>query len=46
MDEKLITQLQQKLDPDKDMNELVNDASQLVSEMTQMAGIISIMAVM
>lgn len=42
MDEKLITQLQQKLDPDKDMNELVSDASQLVSEMTQMAGIISI----
>lgn len=42
MDEKLIAQLQQKLDPDKDMNELVSDASQLVSEMTQMAGIISI----
>ena len=42
MEEKLICQLQQKLDPDKDMSELVSEASQLVSEMTQMAGIISI----
>lgn len=42
MEEKLICQLQQKLHPDKDMSELVSEASQLVSEMTQMAGIISI----
>lgn len=42
IEEKLILKLQQKLDPDKDMNELVNQASQLVSEMTQMAGIVSV----
>jgi heat-inducible transcriptional repressor len=42
IDEKLVTQLQQKLDPDKDVTELVKEASQLVSEMTQMAGIISV----
>jgi heat-inducible transcriptional repressor len=42
IDEKLITRLQQKLDPDKDIAELVKEASQLVSEMTQMAGIISV----
>ena len=39
---KLISQLQQKLDPDKEVAELVKEASQLVSEMTQMAGIISV----
>ena len=42
IDKKLISQLQQQLDPDMDMNELVNHASQLVSEMTQMAGIVSV----
>ena len=42
IEEKLVSQLQQKLDPDKDMSELVNQASQLVSEMTQMAGIVSV----
>lgn len=42
IEEKLVIQLQQKLDPDKDVDELVNQASQLVSEMTQMAGIVSI----
>jgi len=42
MEDKLIDQLQEKLDPDKDMNDLVTEASQLVSELTQMAGIISI----
>jgi len=42
IEEKLVTQLQQKLDPDKDVAELVKEASQLVSEMTQMAGIISV----
>jgi heat-inducible transcriptional repressor len=42
IEEKLILQLQQKLDPDKDVTELVKEASQLVSEMTQMAGIISV----
>jgi len=39
---KLITQLQQQLDPDKDRDELVSQASQLVSEMTHMAGIVSV----
>ncbi len=42
MEEKLVSQLQQQLDPDKEVGELVNQASQLVSEMTQMAGIISV----
>lgn len=39
--DKLVSQLQQQLDPDKEAHELVNQASQLVSEMTQMAGIVS-----
>jgi heat-inducible transcriptional repressor len=42
IEEKLIDQLQQQLDPDMEMNELVNHASQLVSEMTHMAGIVSV----
>jgi len=42
IEERLISKLQQKLDPDKDVVELVNEASQLVSEMTQMAGIVSV----
>jgi len=42
IDEQQVCQLQQQLDPDMDMNELVNQASQLVSEMTHMAGIVSI----
>ena len=42
IDEKHIAQLQQQLDPDMEMNELVSHASQLVSEMTQMAGIVSV----
>ncbi|MBE9568226.1 MAG: heat-inducible transcription repressor HrcA [Proteobacteria bacterium] len=42
VEDKLISQMQQQLDPDKDMAELVNQASQLVSEMTQMAGIVSV----
>ena len=37
IDEKHIAQLQQQLDPDMEMSELVNHASQMVSEMTQMA---------
>lgn len=41
IDEGLISQLQQKLDPDKDSDELVSEASQLVSEMTQMAGVVT-----
>ena len=41
LEEKLVTQLQQQLDPDMEVNELINHASQLVSEMTQMAGIVS-----
>lgn len=39
---KLVSQLQQQLDPDKDIDELVSQASQLVSEMTQMAGVVSV----
>lgn len=42
IEEKLVSQLQQKLDPDMDMSELVSQASQLVSEMTQMAGVVSV----
>jgi heat-inducible transcriptional repressor len=42
IDEKLICQMQQQLDPDMEINELVNQASQLVSQMTQMAGIVSV----
>ena len=42
IDEKHIAQLQQQLDPDMEMNELVSHASQMVSEMTQMAGIVSV----
>ena len=42
IEDKLVSQLQQQLDPDKDTDELVSEASQLVSEMTQMAGIVSI----
>jgi heat-inducible transcriptional repressor len=42
IEEKLVSQLQQQLDPDMEMNELVNHASQMVSEMTQMAGIVSV----
>lgn len=42
IEEKLIYRLQQQLDPDMEVNELVNQASQLVSEMTQMAGIVSV----
>jgi len=42
IDEKHIAQLQQQLDPDMEMNELVSHASKLVSEMTQMAGIVSV----
>jgi heat-inducible transcriptional repressor len=42
IEEKLISRLQHQLDPDLDMGELVNHASQMVSEMTQMAGIVSV----
>lgn len=42
IEKKMIQQLQQRLDPDKDVDELVSQASQLVSEMTQMAGIVSV----
>lgn len=42
IEEKLVSQLQQQLDPDMEMNDLVNHASQMVSEMTQMAGIVSV----
>ena len=38
----LIDRMQAQLDPDMEMSELVNHASQLVSEMTQMAGIVSV----
>jgi heat-inducible transcriptional repressor len=42
IDEETVSQLQQQLDPDMEINELVNQASQLVSQMTQMAGIVSV----
>jgi heat-inducible transcriptional repressor len=42
IEEKLISRLQHQLDPDMDVGELVNHASQMVSEMTQMAGIVSV----
>jgi len=42
IEESMINRLQQKLDPDMDCDELVNQASQLVSEMTHMAGIVSV----
>ena len=42
IEEKLISQLKHQLDPDMEINELVNHASQLVSEMTQMAGVVSV----
>lgn len=42
VEDELVSQVQQQLDPDKEMGELVNQASQLVSEMTQMAGIVSV----
>jgi len=42
IEEEQISQLHQQLDPDMEVDELVNNASQLVSEMTQMAGIVSV----
>lgn len=42
IEEDIISQLQQMLDPDMEMNELVNHASRMVSEMTQMAGIVTV----
>ena len=42
IEEKLVSQLQQQLDPDMEVNELVSHASQLVSEMTHMAGVVSV----
>ena len=42
IEDELIDRMQAQLDPDMEMSELVNHASQLVSEMTQMAGIVSV----
>ena len=42
IEDQLIDRMQAQLDPDMEMSELVNHASQLVSEMTQMAGIVSV----
>ena len=42
IEERHIVQVQQQLNPDMEINELVSHASQLVSEMTQMAGIVSV----
>lgn len=39
---KLLTQLKQQLDPDQDQETLINTANHLISNMTHMAGIISI----
>jgi heat-inducible transcriptional repressor len=42
IDEKAVHDLQAQLNPDMELNDLVNHASQLVSEMTHMAGIVSV----
>ena len=42
IDDAMVSRLQQQLDPDLEMNELVAQASTLVSEMTRMAGIVSV----
>lgn len=42
VDDSLVQQLVQQLDPDKDARQLVNQASQMVSEMTQMAGVVTV----
>lgn len=42
IDDAMVSQLQQQLDPDLEINELVAQASTLVSEMTRMAGIVSV----
>ncbi|MCG6937627.1 MAG: heat-inducible transcriptional repressor HrcA [Gammaproteobacteria bacterium] len=42
IEDRQVHQLQQQLHPDKDVNELVSQASQLVSEMTHMAGIVTV----
>ena len=42
IEERHIVEVQQQLNPDMEINELVSHASQLVSEMTQMAGIVSV----
>ena len=38
----LLTRLKRELDPDQNTNALINHASQIVSELTHMAGIISV----
>ena len=42
LEESLVQQLEQQLHPDKNATELINQASQLVSEMTQMAGVVTV----
>lgn len=42
IDEQSVQDLQAQLNPDLELSELVNHASQLVSEMTHMAGIVSV----
>lgn len=38
----LLEKVQHKLDPDQDADALINQASQLVSELTQMAGVVTV----
>lgn len=42
LERKLLDQLQQQLDPDQDQETLINTASHLITNMTHMAGIITI----
>jgi len=42
LQKKLLTKLKLELDPDQDQESLLNHASQMVSELTHMAGVISI----
>lgn len=42
LEKSLLSKLKQELDPDHNTDELINQASQLVSELTHMAGIITV----
>ncbi|HHO59651.1 MAG TPA: heat-inducible transcription repressor HrcA [Thiotrichales bacterium] len=42
IEKKLLSKMQHQLDPDQDAEGLINQASQLVSELTHMAGIITV----
>ncbi len=42
LERSMLSKLKQELDPDQNVDELINQASQLVSELTHMAGIITV----